>query len=203
MIKTHHSLLPLNCYLYIDTCRIESIPIVSFSEFYIPISKISPNSQLNIGIQPSSSRSKRNSHSHNKQTTHPTTPLKATANHIPESSCAQIGFHALHASQTPSNTSRSLWSTWILPWLSTNSNDSPWLACHAIWQCASHAPGLSSSKAMARYPLPGSVAVSRREGLDVAKVDVLPSNMPVSDARIQKSWPCRWKGWATLFWLVS
>ena len=82
--------------------------------------------------------------------------------------------------------------------LSTNSNESPWLACHAIWQCRIQVPGLSKRNAIARWPNAGRTAVSRRGGLIVLKAPVCPSQGPLSCARTQKSWPCRWIGCAML-----
>lgn len=75
---------------------------------------------------------------------------------------------------------------------------SPELACHAMWQCKSHAPGLSGLNAMARKPFAGIKAVSLRGGLSyrnhcsglvVSFHGVLPC------PRTTKSLPCRCIGW--------
>lgn len=42
-------------------------------------------------------------------------------------------------------------------------------ACHAIWQCNNHTPGLSGLNAIAMYPPAGSNTTSRRGGLSNRK----------------------------------
>lgn len=74
--------------------------------------------------------------------------------------------------------------------------DLPALACHAMWQCMSQAPGLSGLKAIAIYPPAGSSTTSRRGGLVKLKVEKLAagSNVVLLWASKTMSMPCQWRG---------
>jgi hypothetical protein len=51
----------------------------------------------------------------------------------------------------------------------------PELACHAIWQCINHAPGLSIWNAITMYPPAGTIAVSLLGGLERLAMKVVES----------------------------
>lgn len=73
--------------------------------------------------------------------------------------------------------------------LSKNCSDRPPPACHAMWQCMSHAPGLSVWKAITLQPEAMRVTTSLRAGF--WKLSLLTSllglKVPVPEPRITKS----------------
>lgn len=117
---------------------------------------------------------------------------------IPESSCLMTW---LNEPQAEHVFCTAVWSAvgmapTISLCLSTNSSAKPPDACHAMWQCVSQVPGLSSLKAIARYCY--SIR-QRMRSMDMEKTPSRPVAMPwaknsnsPSDQRTQKTSRVAW-----------